>query len=217
MVVLDQQQHHTWAIPLPPGGCPARPSVTAHCSLLTARSTLPTLAGNCGPPCIGTFWYALAALRLASCKIASICRRFRPEYKSTVSGQQRMRSASDTVPLQTGESAIWSIRGREYVMAANSRHRLPPHDYPTSVLLSPRKYSSSRCTGLVHRTGTDSNVVGPRITTPKQYLIRSKGILTSIYRIDPGSSTPPSRHGTSLAPDKQKKNESLERPEIPKK
>jgi len=51
MVVLDQQ--HT--TPLPPGGCPAPLSVTAHYSLLTDGSTLPTLAGIADLPALEPF------------------------------------------------------------------------------------------------------------------------------------------------------------------
>jgi hypothetical protein len=142
-------------------------TLTTHCSQPTSHPSR-----HCGAPCTGTFWYALAALRLASCKIASVCRRFRPEYKS-------IRSAANSLCYRhcpIGRRHPVGQRTDVSIMAANSRHRSNPHDFPTSVLLSPRKYSSSRCTGLVQ------SVFGPRITTPKQYLIRSKGISTSTYR-----------------------------------
>jgi hypothetical protein len=142
-------------------------TLTTHCSQPTSHPSR-----HCGAPCTGTFWYALAALRLASCKIASICRRFRPEYKS-------IRSAANSLCYRhcpIGRRHPVDQKTDVSIMAANSRHRSNPHDFPTSVLLSPRKYSSSRCSGLVQ------SVFGPRITTPKQYLIRSKGISTSTYR-----------------------------------
>jgi hypothetical protein len=144
MVVLDQQQHHTWAIPLPPGGCPARP--LSHCSLLTARSPLPTHAGIADLP-------ALEPFGMHSLHCAWRHANLRPSaagsaQNTKVSGQQRMHFATyRNCPIGRRHP----VNQRMYVMAANSRHRLTPHDYPTAVLLSLRKYSSSRCTGNCRR------------------------------------------------------------------
>jgi hypothetical protein len=68
-------------------------------------------------------------------------------------------------------------------------------DYPPTI--TPRQSCSHPESTVVPvvpdwYAGTDSTVVGPRITTPKKYLIRSKGISTSTYRpwvLNPSFST----------------------------